>query len=35
MLNFSSILVFSEHPEKLNEFYKKVFQKDPDWADYG
>ena len=31
MLNFSSILLFSEDPQKLAEFYKKVFEKDPDW----
>ena len=32
MLNFNSILVFSENPKKLSEFYKKVFQKDPEWS---
>src|SRR5579872_5269828 len=32
MLNFNSILVFSEDPKALSDFYKKVFQKDPDWA---
>jgi predicted enzyme related to lactoylglutathione lyase len=31
MLNLRSILVFSEDPKKLSGFYKKVFQKDPDW----
>jgi predicted enzyme related to lactoylglutathione lyase len=31
MLNFNSILVFSEDPKKLSEFYKKVFEKDPEW----
>lgn len=35
MLNFNSILVFSGDPEKLLEFYKKVFQKDPDWVEGG
>lgn len=30
MLNFNSILVFSEKPEKLSEFYKKVFERSPD-----
>ncbi len=30
MLNFNSILVFSENPEKLAEFYKKVFDKKPE-----
>jgi len=34
-LNFNSILVFSENPGKLNEFYKKVFEKEPDMADGG
>lgn len=31
MLNFNSILVFSENPKELSEFYKKVFEKDPEW----
>jgi predicted enzyme related to lactoylglutathione lyase len=31
MLNFNSILVFSENPKNLADFYGKVFQKDPDW----
>ena len=31
MLNFSSILLFSENPTALVEFYKKVFEKEPDW----
>ncbi len=35
MLNFSSILVFSENPEKLADFYKKVFEKDPEMDDGG
>lgn len=35
MLNFNSILVFSENPEKLAEFYKKVFQTDPIWEQGG
>lgn len=35
MLNFSSILLFSEEPETLTEFYKKVFKKDPDMEDGG
>ncbi len=35
MLNFSSILVFSEDAKKLADFYKKVFDKDPDWSDGG
>lgn len=33
MLNLNSILVFSENPKELAHFYKKVFQKEPDWAD--
>ncbi len=33
MLNFNSILLFSEDPKALVEFYKKVFEKDPDWTD--
>ena len=35
MLDFNSILVFSENPKKLADFYKKVFQKDPDWSEGG
>jgi predicted enzyme related to lactoylglutathione lyase len=31
MLDLKSILVFSEDPKKLSGFYKKVFQKAPDW----
>jgi predicted enzyme related to lactoylglutathione lyase len=31
MLNFNSILLFSENPKELADFYKKVFQKDPDF----
>ena len=31
MLNFRSILVFSENPGVLVEFYKKVFQSDVNW----
>lgn len=31
MLNFNSILLFSENPKDLADFYKKVFQKDPEW----
>jgi hypothetical protein len=32
MLDLRSILVFSEDPRKLSDFYKKVFQKNPDWV---
>jgi hypothetical protein len=35
MLDFNSVLVFSEDPKKLADFYKKVFQKDPDWSESG
>src|SRR3989344_5368540 len=33
MLNFNSILVFSENPKALADFYGKVFQKKADWND--
>lgn len=33
MLDLNSVLVFSESPKKLCDFYKKVFGKDPDWED--
>lgn len=32
MLNFNSILVFSGNPKELADFYKKVFEKEPDWS---
>lgn len=35
MLNFNSLLVFSADPEALADFYKKVFEKDPDWEGEG
>jgi predicted enzyme related to lactoylglutathione lyase len=35
MLNFSSILLFSENPAKLAAFYKEVFQKDAEWNNGG
>jgi len=35
MLDFNSILVFSKDPKKLADFYKRVFQKDPDWSEGG
>ena len=35
MLNFNSILVFSGNPKRLADFYKQVFQKDPDWSEGG
>ncbi|OGM28194.1 hypothetical protein A2801_04150 [Candidatus Woesebacteria bacterium RIFCSPHIGHO2_01_FULL_41_10] len=33
MLNFNSILLSTENLEKLVEFYKKVFEKDPEMSD--
>ncbi len=35
MLNFNSLLLFSEHSKELSEFYKGVFAKDPDWDQEG
>ncbi len=35
MLNFRSILLFSENSKELGDFYKEVFQKDPDMNDGG
>ena len=35
MLNFNSILVFSENPSALSAFYEKVFQKEPEWKEGG
>ena len=35
MLDLNSILVFSEDPKKLADFYKKVLQKEPDFEDEG
>jgi len=32
MLNFNSILLFSENPKILVDFYKKVLKKDVDWS---
>lgn len=33
MLNFNSILVFSDNPAALAAFYEKVFQKEPEWKE--
>ncbi|MCL5433187.1 MAG: VOC family protein [Patescibacteria group bacterium] len=33
MLDFNSILLFSEDPAKLSDFYREVFQKDPEMED--
>ena len=35
MLNFNSILLFSENPDKLANFYGKVFDKKPEMEDGG
>lgn len=35
MLNFNSLLVFSDNPERLKEFYEKVFEKKPGWENGG
>lgn len=35
MLDFGSILIFSEDPKKLADFYGKVFEKDPEWDQGG
>jgi len=35
MLNFRSILVTSEDPKKLADFYQKVFEKKPDMDEGG
>lgn len=33
MLSFNSLLLFSENPKKLGEFYEKVFNVDASWED--
>jgi hypothetical protein len=33
MLNLNSTLVFSEQPQKLADFYQKIFGKKPDWSE--
>lgn len=35
MLNFNSVLLFSEDPKSLSEFYKKVFEMEPGWNEGG
>lgn len=35
MLDFKSIMIGSENPEKLRDFYKEVFKKSPDMSDGG
>src|SRR3989304_7471624 len=32
MLNLNSVIVFSENPKKLEEFYAKVLEKEPEWS---
>lgn len=32
MLNLNSLLLFSEHPQRLAEFYEKVFERKPDMS---
>lgn len=33
MLNLNSLIVFSEDPKKLADFYQKILEKDPDMTD--
>ena len=35
MLKFNSVLIFSENPKELADFYKKVFESDPIWDNGG
>ena len=35
MLNLNSLLISSEDPDKLRDFYEKVFDKKPDMDDNG
>lgn len=35
MLDLNSLLVGSENPQKLAEFYEKVLEKKPDWSEGG
>lgn len=35
MLNFNSLLIFSDNPKKLAEFYEKVFETKPGWENEG
>jgi predicted enzyme related to lactoylglutathione lyase len=35
MLNFNSALLFSEDSVKLSDFYKKIFDMEPDWEQGG
>ena len=33
MLNFNSLIIFSDQPKKLGEFYQQVFQVKPEWEE--
>jgi len=33
MLNFNSLLLFSEAPEKLVDFYRRVLAREPKWKE--
>ncbi|HEY3489517.1 MAG TPA: VOC family protein [Candidatus Deferrimicrobiaceae bacterium] len=35
MLNLNSVMIFSENPAALSEFYKKIFAKNPDMEEGG
>lgn len=35
MLNLNSLLIFSENPKELADFYEKVLDKKPDWVEEG
>lgn len=35
MLTFDSLLIFSENPGELSQFYEKVFQSKPGWSEGG
>jgi len=35
MLNLNSVMIFSENPKALSEYYKKVFRKNPDMEEGG
>lgn len=35
MLNFNSLIIFSENPKPLAEFYQKVFDSKPLWEEGG
>ncbi len=35
MLNFGSVLIFSEDPRRLADFYRRILQKNPDWSEEG